>query len=375
MEEIRAAVDGYLDQERDIGSFPGAVYAVGDRERVLLEGAIGFSVLKPARIRAESGTIYDVASLTKPLVTATLALQAFAEGVVRPGDRVSDVLTELGPTDKSDLTWVDLLSHRGGFQAWYPLYTQGFGDGNYLAAIARRPLRYRPGTREIYSCLGYVLLHLAIERLYSESVENLSKKKIFQPVGASDSFFNPDPRRKYNVAATEWGNANERTMVAERRIQFTGFRNYMIWGEVNDGNAYYMGGLSGNAGLFATARDVYLVARAFLRGGAPLVPEEIVRVALRNYTVGLEENRGLGWQLQTARPDHPSAVLSDDCYGHTGFTGTSVWVDPGRGLVLVLLTNRLHPSFKPVNMQNIRRRFHEIVVSGWDRMAGGGPGP
>ncbi|MFN2443007.1 MAG: serine hydrolase, partial [Thermoanaerobaculia bacterium] len=292
--------------------------------------------------------------------------QAAAEGALSLDRRVSECLTEFRGTDKDELTYIDLLTHRGGFQAWYPLYTRGPGGAAYLDALVRRPLRYRPGTREIYSCLGFVTLTLALERIYGQPIETVAAEKIFEPLGLSCSMFNPSPRLKYRIAATEWGNENERQMVAVRNLEFKLFRNYMIWGEVNDGNAYYMGGMAGNAGLFANARDVYEIARQWLLGGGSLLPEGMAKLALRNYTVGLEENRGLGWLLHMTRTSHPSSVLSQHCYGHTGFTGTSVWVDPERDLILVLLTNRLHPYVKPLDMQAIRREFHKIVAVIWD---------
>ncbi|MGA7615455.1 MAG: serine hydrolase [Thermoanaerobaculia bacterium] len=367
LQSIREDVQRLLSREIAIGSFPGAVWLIGSSREILLEQPIGHSALKPARLAMTAETIFDVASLTKPVITATLVLISAAEGRLRLDAPVAEVLTELRGTGKDDLTWIDLLTHRGGFQAWYPLYTQGTGDGAYLDAIVRRPLRYRPGTREIYSCLGFILLQLALERLWSETVESLSSRKIFQPLGLGLSMFNPPPELKFAIAATEWGNVNERQMVAARNLSFSGFRRYMIWGEVNDGNAWYMGGMAGNAGLFSSARDLWVVASTWLRGGGDLLPADLVKVALRNYTVGLEENRGLGWQLQITRPDHPSSLLSESCFGHTGFTGTSVWVDPRRDLILILLTNRLHPSYKPLNMQNVRRMFHRLVVEAWDR--------
>jgi serine-type D-Ala-D-Ala carboxypeptidase len=363
---LEEAVTALLRSEIEVGSFPGAVWIVGTREGPLVEGTIGHSVLKPAKIIATHDTIWDVASITKPLITTALVLQTAAEGKIRLEERVAEWLTAFRGTDKEDVTFVDLLTHRGGFQAWFPLYTQGVGDAAYLDALVRRPLRYQPGTREIYSCLGFVTLTLALERIHGEPVEALAKRRIFEPLGLTTALFSPPPAMKYRIAATEWGNANERQMVAERNLPFKAFRNYMIWGEVNDGNAWYMGGMAGNSGLFGTARDVFEIARNWAVGGGNLLPPEMVRLALRNYTVGLEENRGFGWLLHMSRPDHPSAVLSEQCYGHTGFTGTSVWVDPPRDLIMVLLTNRLHPVVRPLNMQAIRREFHRIVLENWE---------
>ncbi len=362
---LENAVTALLLGEVEVGSFPGAVWIVGTSAGPLVEGSIGHSVLKPAKIVAAHDTIYDLASLTKPLVTTALVLQTAAEGKIELEGRVADWLTEFRGTDKQGVTFVDLLTHRGGFQAWFPLYTQGLGHEAYLDALGKRPLRYQPGTREIYSCLGFITLALALERIHGEPIETLAKKRIFDPLGLRTAMFSPPASLKYRVAATEWGNANERQMVAERNLSFRNFRNYMIWGEVNDGNAWYMGGMAGNAGLFGTAKDVFEIARQWANAGGKLLPEPMVRLALRNYTVGLEENRGFGWLLHMDRADHPSAVLSERCFGHTGFTGTSVWVDPERDLIMVLLTNRLHPYVKPLNMQAIRREFHRIVVENW----------
>ena len=367
---IRRKLDRLLEAEISVGSFPGAVYAIGNGNRILSEQALGHSVIKPARISATLETMYDVASLTKPLITGTLVMRAASDGAFALTDRVSTYLPELASTDKRDITFIDLLTHRAGFQAWYPLYTEGIGDTAYLRALVKRPLRYSPGTREIYSCLNFVLLQLALERTCRCRIEDLATEFIFQPLDLKNSMFNPPPPAKYRIAATEWGNSNERRMVAERGLTFPRFRRYMIWGEVDDGNAYYMGGMAGNAGLFATARDVYAIARSYLRNDGVLLPQSMVALSTRNYTLGLEENRGLGWQLPSAKMQGPTIMFSEGSFGHTGFTGTSVWADPGRDLIIVLLTNRLHPSVQLTNMQKVRRKVHLAVVEEWDRLNG-----
>ncbi|HUP65784.1 MAG TPA: serine hydrolase domain-containing protein [Thermoanaerobaculia bacterium] len=365
-EELQEKILERFTQEIGVGSFPGATWMVGTSRGPVLAGSAGHSVLKPAKIPVTIDTIYDVASLTKPLITTALILQAATAGMVDLAEKVSRWIPEFRQTEKEELTFTDLLTHRGGFQAWYPLYAHGIGDQAYVRTLARRPLRYRPGSREIYTCLGFVTLAIAIERIYGEKIESLAQRQIFDPLGLRSAQFNPPADLKYRIAATEWGNGNERLMVSARNLSFQEFRNYMIWGEVNDGNAHYMGGMAGNAGLFANAADVFEITRQWAIGGGALIPEFMAKVALRNYTIGLEENRGLGWLLQMMRADHPSAVLSERSYGHTGFTGTSTWVDPERDLVFVLLTNRVHPFVKSVSMQMIRRDFHKLVVDALD---------
>jgi len=154
-------------------------------------------------------------------------------------------------------------------------------------------------------------------------------------------------------------------MGEERGIVFTGFRQYLMWGEVNDGNAWGMGGYAGNAGLFASAAEVYAIARSWMDGAERLLPNELVERAIRNNTAGREENRGLGWQLRGSTETAISAPLGPRAFGHTGFTGTSVWIDPDRHLIAVLLTNRIHPTASSVGMQNARRMFHQIVAEEW----------
>lgn len=147
-------------------------------------------------------------------------------------------------------------------------------------------------------------------------------------------------------------------MCATRSIAFDGFRSGLIWGETHDGNSHHLGGTAGNAGLFASARAVYRIAQGWL--DATLVPREIIDEATRNHTPGMNENRGLGWLLST--PDHVATkMLSPRAFGHTGFTGTSVWIDPDRNRILVLLTNRVHPCAGSVAMQSIRGQFHALA--------------
>lgn len=363
---LREQVDEFLAQEIEVGSFPGVAWAIGDSGGILEESSLGHAVLKPARIEISQDTIFDVASITKPLITGTLALRAWADGIFDLGDPVADFLPEMAGTDKERITIIDLLTHRAGFQAWFPLYTHGIGQECYLEALKRRPLRYAPGTRHIYSCLGFVMLNILLERAFGESSESLAKRHVFEPLGLRNSMLKPPPTLKYRIAATEWGNANERQMVARRNIEFTRWRDYMIWGEVNDGNSWYMEGFGGNSGLFSTAADVFEIGRAYQDRRERLLPNEIVERSKVNYTINLSENRGLGWLLSTPTAGHATEELSESTYGHTGFTGTSIFVDAERDLILVLLTNRLHPSTKPLNTNYIRRGFHSIVLDYWD---------
>jgi len=365
---VREAVELFLWNEVEKGSFPGASYAVGTSAGIVTAGAIGSAVVDPERIAATTATIYDVASLTKPLITTTLVLKAIAEGRLQLETLVADVLEELSIDDrKGAMTVRHLLTHTSGFQSWFPMYSQGRGSLSYLLTLASRPLTYETGSQVIYSDLGFITLCLILERLYGKAAPALAREKILDPLGLKDALFNPPPELRFRIAATGWGNPTEQSLAADRKVAFDGFRDYMLWGEVNDGNAWGMGGFAGNAGLFATATDVLRLARIYLHSGEGVLDRSLVVSALTNYTAGLDENRGLGWQLRSDKASHASAVLSSSSFGHTGFTGTSVWVDPERDLILVLLTNRVHPTVSHADMQAVRRAFHASVIGSMER--------
>ena len=313
----------FLQREIDVGSFPAAAFAVGNSAGIASEGALGHAVAVPLRIRATVDTIFDVASLTKPLITATLILQAVAEGRISLDDRFEG------------FTYRSLLTHSSGLIAWLPLYA--FDDP--LQAIHDHG-RGAAGT--VYSDLNFVLLWYALQRLYGDYVAR-AEERILKPLGV-EALFRPPAALKPRIAATEWGQRWEMRMCAERKIAFDGFRQTLIWGETHDGNSHHVGnGTAGNAGLFATARAVFRLAQAFTNG--ELVPRDLVA-------------EHLGWDKPTPG-SLATSMLSAEAFGHTGFTGTSVWIDGDR--IFVLLTNRVHPVAAANAMQAIRGEFHRLA--------------
>jgi CubicO group peptidase (beta-lactamase class C family) len=324
-----AMLDSFLQREIDLGSFPGASYAIGTVNGIQRLGALGHAVAVPLRIAATTETIYDCASITKPLLTGTLVLQAVAEGRIGLDD------------EYRGYTYRELLTHTSGLRAWLPLYALG----DYLQAIEERGPEAKRGERVMYSDLNFVLLWSALTELFGDYVTAV-RERIFAPLGIDALVGTTPSALRPRIAATEWGQRFEHGMCATRQVAFTGFRDGLMWGETNDGNSFHAGGTCGNAGLFATARDVFRIAQGFARG--ELVPRELVTEATREQA----EDRGLGWQL--AGPG-----LSPRSYGHMGFTGTSVWIDGER--ILVLLTNRVHPCAAPIGMHRIRGEFHRLA--------------
>ena len=311
----------FLQREIDAGSFPGASYAYGSVEGIEAEGALGNAVAVPLRIAATPDTLYDCASLTKVTVTTILVLQAVAEKKIALDD------------EYGGYTFRALLTHNSGLRAWLPLYALG----DYRKAIEERG----PGAEGVvYSDLNFVLLFYALNEIFGDYVA-AARARIFEPLGLRDAMFNPPAHLKPRIAATEWGQRHEVGMCAAESVAFAGFRQGLIWGDVHDGNSFHAGGTCGNAGLFATARDVFRIAQAFARG--ELVPPAFVAESTRVHA----GDRGLGWQI------------TELGYGHTGFTGTSLWVKDDR--ISVLLANRVHPCSASIGMQRIRREFHRSV--------------
>ncbi len=328
-------LDDFLQHEIDVGSFPSAVYAIGSSRGIERENALGHAVAVPMRIPATLDTLYDCASITKPLITTTLALQ----------------LLDLNPYVRS------LLTHTSGLRAWLPLYLYD----NYLDAIREHGPEYEPGTRVIYSDLNFVLLWSMLPNFVS-----LARERILAPLRIKhDAMFNPPPSLRPRIAATEWGQRYEAKMAAAsgQRPVISGQspfaqRDSLIWGETHDGNSHFAGGTAGNAGLFATARAIFRLAQSW--ANAELLPRALVDEATSNLTPALEDARGLGWQKPTG--SLATSMLSDRAFGHTGFTGTSAWIEPERDRIMVLLTNRVHPCAAPIAMQRIRGEFHRLAL-------------
>ncbi|HEU4522748.1 MAG TPA: serine hydrolase domain-containing protein, partial [Thermoanaerobaculia bacterium] len=224
-------IDDFLRHEIDVGSFPGAVYAIGSSKGLELESALGHAVAVPFRVPATLSTIFDCASLTKPLITATLVLQAVAEGRIRLDDEFEG------------FQYRRLLTHTSGLAAWLPLYA----SGDYLRTILEQGPEYEPGTKVVYSDLNFILLHFALTRIYGDYVSRAGET-IFRRLGLDDALFHPPASLRPRIAATEWGNQYEYGMCASRSVIFKGFRNGLIWGETHDGNSHHFGGTAGNAG-------------------------------------------------------------------------------------------------------------------------------
>jgi serine-type D-Ala-D-Ala carboxypeptidase len=360
------SIETLLTERIEAGDFPSAVYLVSSGESVRFAGALGHAVREPESRPATLRTIYDLASLTKPLITGLLAARLAESGRIELDAPVSAYLREFNQPDKRSITVRHLLTHTSGLTAWLPLYLMGTRE-RAIDLIAARPLEYEPGTRVVYSDLGFITLGLLISQLIGQPFAEIARREIFSPLALERTFFNPAEAVRTEVAACEsGGNAYERD-VCERAHGLetggAGWRERTVWGEVHDGNAYFLGGEAGHAGLFSTTNETLPLALQFLASSSRLLKAETCALFRTNMTEGLEEARSLGWQLAATPESTAGPKLPPQAFGHLGFTGTSCWIDPTAERVFILLTNRTHARPLPfVNINSVRRRFHTLAV-------------
>jgi CubicO group peptidase (beta-lactamase class C family) len=358
-------ISALLAERIAAGDFPSAVYLVAERGRIQFADALGQSTVEPEARPATLDTIYDLASLTKPLVTSLLSARHLESNELALDAPVHHYLPEFDLDDKRQLTIRQLLTHTSGLPAWRPLYiTSGGARERTLQAIAREPLEYAPGTRVLYSDLGFITLGFLLERLSGASLADIARREIFAPLKLKRTFFNPDAAMQTEVAACEIGNTYERQMCLEMKLpEHSSWREHLIWGEVHDGNAHFLGGAAGHAGLFSTAHETLRLAEQFIASRTLLLAPATCALFRTNMTEGLEEARSTGWQLAATKDSTAGARLPPDSFGHLGFTGTSCWIDAAHERVFILLTNRTHARALPfVNINSVRRRFHTLAV-------------
>ena len=357
------------------GDFPSAVYVVAENGKAIFADAFGDAVRRPETHAATLETIYDVASLTKPLVTGLLCARLVESGELTLDTSVSQYFQEFDRPDKHHLTVRELLTHTSGLPAWRPLYLTARDKEGALAAIANEKLVYKTGKRVAYSDLGFIVLGFLIQQISGTSLEELTRRMVIDPLQLLSTCFNPSSDLKRDIAASETGNAYEMAMCegdfssTAPESRRSSWRKQIIWGEVHDANAHFLGGAAGHAGLFSTAGETLRMANQFIGGRSELLSKETCELFRQNLTESLNEARSFAWQLAATKDSTAGAALPPDAFGHTGFTGSSCWIDAERERVFVLLTNRTHDHSLPfANINSTRREFHSLAVSALDSL-------
>jgi beta-N-acetylhexosaminidase len=357
MEDQLHPVFDLLNSSVTAGAFPGGVLAVGYRDQLAVHpfGALTRDAKAP---KVTQRTIYDMASLTKVIVTTTSAMMLVQQKRLDLDAPISRYLPEFPLAAKSDpepswrarITVRMLLLHDGGFPAHRDFYKEAKGHDAVVAKVMSEPLIHEPGNQVEYTDLGFILLGEIIQRLTGETLEEFAKSHIFAPLGMTDSLYNPPTSLRPKIAPTE----ND-----------VDFRKRLLRGEVHDENAFAMGGISGNAGLFSTADDAAAFAQMILNGGIYGHHRLLTRSTIQDFTgrqnVG-DSARTLGWDVPTPPPSSSGHYFSPNSFGHTGFTGTSLWIDPQRDLFVILLTNRVNPTRANEQIRQVRPLVHDAVI-------------
>ena len=328
-------------------SFPAAVIEVGTSGEVLWRRAFGALTFDPAAAAATDDTIFDLASLTKVVATTPMVMQQIERGVLALDDPVSGHIAAWRGDDREDVTLRDLLAHCSGLPAWRPFFRELSGRTGYEAAIAAEPLEYRPRTRSTYSDLDFMLLGFIVDGrlpMAERFALMLSQMGIVEEIQ-----FAPPALWRARIAPTE----------------YDAWRGRLLVGEVHDENAAALGGIAGHAGLFGTAAAVGSYARHLLQvldGRTGVVRRTTLEEFITKRSDIPGSSRALGWDTMLPTSSCGSK-MSARAFGHTGFTGTSLWIDPEKNVYVVLLTNRVHPTRENDAIKQVRPAVHDAVMN------------
>jgi CubicO group peptidase (beta-lactamase class C family) len=378
-QETEKRLDQILQTAVETGATAGVEALVSAGDEVVYHKACGFLRRIPLPILLKPGAFFDLASLTKVVCTTTSVMILVDQGRVRLDAPVWSYIPEFGCKGKEKITVRHLLTHLSGLPAFIQFYKDLSGKKAFYEALAGLEIQRQPGVQREYSDLGFMTLGWLVERVSGKSLDWFAKERIFAPLGMRNTLFKPPRSLWRKCAATE----------------DCPFRKRVMQGEVHDENAYQMGGVSGHAGLFSTADDLSLFARMMLhegtyhgnrwermmpppalsipptltlprkRGGdGQILSQATFREMLKPQPMPQGTRQALGWWFRKPAEEATVFLPSDHSYGHTGFTGTSLWIDPDYHVAVILLANAIHPKRETANAAAFRKPFH-TVISEW----------
>lgn len=357
---LRDSVRALLDLARADSAFPGAFAVIGTGDAILAEYGVGSLDWAPSP-RPDENTLWDMASLTKVVGMTTAMMQLTEAGKVDLDAPVQRYVREFQGPNKERVTVRQLLTHSSGLPAWRPLYKETDTPDAARALAIATALDTLPGIRMVYSDLGAIILGQIVERASGEHLDDYLTRHVFGPLGMTSTRYRPGADLLPRIAPTE----------------YDPWRQRKIRGEVHDENAFSLGGVSGHAGLFSTGHDVARLTRMYLNGGTLDGVRIVSPETIRRFTTVQDStmsNRALGWETPNGS-NSAGHLMKGPAFGHTGFTGTSIWVDPSRDLYVVLLTNRVNPTRQNVRINGVRSALADVVVRVFDRGVPSPPTP
>ncbi len=343
-----APVDSLIEASVAAHAFPGAQLVVGTRDGVLHARAFGHLTYDSVAAPVTLSTIYDIASMSKVVATTTIVMRLVEEGRLDLDAPVARYVPAFAQNGKADVRVRNLLLHNAGLAAWRPYYTFIHSARALRDTVLAERLEYIPGTRTVYSDLGMITLAEVIERITGERLDTLARRWIFDPLSMHATMYTPADSLRARIAPTELD---------------TIWRRRLVHGEVHDETAALIGGVTGHAGLFSTAPDLARFAQMILSGGAVdghrIVHAETIDRFTRRAHPGT--TRALGWDTKSSMGSSAGRYFSARSFGHTGFTGTSIWIDPETGIYVLLLTNRVHPTRNNRALLSLRAVVHDRI--------------
>lgn len=329
--------------------FPGAVVLVWKNGRIIYQNSFGRLTYDQNSSEVKLNTIYDLASLTKVVATTTAAMICLDRELLSLEDKVVKYLPEFGSYGKEKITIKNLLLHNSGLPAWKKFYGRDLSYNEVLSEIFNSSLEYKTGEKTIYSDLGIITLGKIIEKVTGKTLDTFCKEEIFKPLGMNLTFFNPPDSLKKLCAPTE-------------KDKY--WRMKTLQGEVHDETSAMLNGVAGHAGLFSTAVDISkLMAMLMSKGlldNKEYIKKSTIELFTKRYSV--ESTRALGWDTKSDSGSSAGNYFSKNSFGHTGFTGTSIWADPEKNLFVIFLTNRVYPTRENSGLTKVRPALHNEII-------------
>ncbi|MEE2674973.1 MAG: serine hydrolase domain-containing protein [Myxococcota bacterium] len=374
-----ARVDRALDKAIEGAQIPGAVILAQmpkAGEVMEFQTVRGMAVVQPERIPMARETVFDLASLTKPIATTTSVLLLVAEGRLELDAPVAKVLPAFAERDKEEVTLRQLLTHSSGLRPWRGFHETllkkerktgerliGTAEGRdwILDRVIRSALVHEPGAAAVYGDLDFIVLGAVVEAVSGQSLDVFCQQRILDPLGLGDTRFHSQLRVEGDDAPVAIPHDRLRQIAASESCPW---RDRILWGEVHDPNAAAMGGVAGHAGLFSTADDVMKFAKVWLdvwHGRSDLLPQEAVREFSKRQDAPVGSDWALGWDTPTVGQSSSGTHFSETSIGHLGFTGTSIWIDLEKEAIVVMLTNRVHLIAKKSRFE-LRPIVHDFVM-------------
>ncbi len=334
--------------------FPGIEVMLFQKQTILFHQVYGNKQTRPDHEKLAINSIFDIASMTKPIITASLIMLLLEQGKLNLDDNISEFFPSFLEEDKKQITIKHLLTHTSGLPAWHNLYENSHSLEEAKETLLSLPLDYQPDSQVIYSCMGFIILKLIIETVTSKPLDTLANEWILKPLGMNDSHFTPSETLKERIPPT--GDCP--------------WRKKMIHGEVHDENCYFFKGLGGNAGLFSTAYDIAVFSNMLLQNETSNRKSILSPASIQLMTQNQVQKkdllpRGLGYQLKPLDASQCGELFGAHSFGHTGFTGTSFWIDPDSSIGIIILTNRVHLAYHETvkAMRSFRMRAHNILLA------------